>query len=67
MKNKKELWFDARSLKKAEQEKMLPVVFNQGFSGVMVNLGAGEIIKKWSKGIKILYCIDIHFSFWHMD
>jgi len=58
MKNKKELWFDARSLKKAEQEKMLPVVFNQGFSGVMVNLGAGEIIKKWPKGIKILYCID---------
>lgn len=54
--NKKELWYDLRGLSDMEEQKKLPVVFNQDYTGVMID--KYKDVSKWSKRVKILFMVD---------
>ncbi|HEX3043533.1 MAG TPA: 3-dehydroquinate synthase II [Bacillota bacterium] len=58
MSEKKELWFDARDLIKEDTTKILPVIFNHGFDGVMITVGQSDMVDTWPRKIKLLLFIE---------
>lgn len=54
---KKELWYDARMLKKGDEKKIFPVLFNQDFDGIMISEGRSEIVKTWPQKVKALFMV----------
>lgn len=55
MRNKKEIWFDARELDVTELKTILPVVINSGYDSLMIEPGQKNVIDKLSNRIGIIF------------
>lgn len=55
MKNKKEIWYDARELDEKEIKTVLPVVINSGFDSIMIEPSQKDIIETLSNRVGIIF------------
>lgn len=55
---KKELWYDARDVKKEEISKILPVVLNNGYDGILISVSQADLAETWPKSTKMLLFLE---------
>lgn len=58
MESRKLLWFDARNLTKEKFNAIIPVVLNNCYDAIMLNLSQEKYIKEISSRVKILFTVS---------